>query len=123
MLIDTEKFQTLKTRMNTKFPQLTERYLIDSTNYLNKIHCNLKSGNLEDVAAAAHNLKSSSGLLGFTSLFDISQKIEYAAKSNDPQEQNATDLTALCDSLIEHVKLAQVFINHEMGKDHNALSD
>lgn len=113
MLIDTERFQTLKTRTSAKFPQLIERYLLDSDLYLKKIQDNIKTGNFEEIAAAAHNLKSSSGLLGFLAIFETAQNLEYTAKSNDMREAKINTLEALHQTLHNQVTQAQNFIKSE----------
>lgn len=116
MLIDTERFQTLKTRTSAKFPQLIERYLLDSDLYLQTIQENIKTGNLEEISAAAHNLKSSSGLLGFLAIFEAAQRLEYTAKSTILNKLNITDFSAPFQELQKEIKLMQNFIKNEQEK-------
>lgn len=113
MTIDIEKFNALKARSSAIFPLLMERYLLDSELYLETIQENIKTGNHENITAAAHNLKSSSGLLGFSSLFETAQKLEYAAKSKEMREKEAQNLESLFQTLQHHVIQAQNFVEKE----------
>ncbi len=98
--VDSTIFNQIKERMKAKFPMLLEVFLADSKSYLETIGSNIDSGNIDEVIAAAHSLKSSSGLLGLVDVQNSSANMEHTAK--ELQSAGNSDLSTLkpiCDEM------------------------
>lgn len=91
--VDSTIFNQIKERMKNKFPMLLEVFLTDSKSYLETIGSNIESGNIDEVIAASHSLKSSSGLLGLVDVQNSSATMEHTAK--ELQSAGNTDLSSL----------------------------
>ncbi len=79
-MINYDVFNTVKTRMKSKFPILLTTYLKKSKTYLAAVHVNLPDGDMNTLIDATHSMKSASGVLGITDVHRAAERLEYAAK-------------------------------------------
>ena len=84
--------------------ELVDAYVAESPAGIEKIREALNSGPLEQVAAPAHELKSTSATLGVTVVRDLCQKIEAAAKAGK-EETAAANLAQLPQALAQATRL------------------
>lgn len=80
-LINRHTYEALKRQMGEQFPKLLEGYLGNGRQYLANIEANLNGDDLSALIEAAHNLKSSSGLMGAVQVHQCAETLEYAAKN------------------------------------------
>lgn len=79
-MIDCNTFNALKERMKAKFPVLLEGYIKDSKEYIASIEANFPDGDLNIITGAAHNLKSSSALMGLHNVSKAAESLEHTGK-------------------------------------------
>lgn len=109
---DYNTLNSLKDRMEEKFPMLVECYLEDGQGYIDTIKNQFPAGDLDSLIAAAHNLKSASGLLGAIKVHEVAGKLEYSGKAmlvakDEEDVENIERLLPLYDSVYRAFAEAQ----------------
>lgn len=98
--INYETFNQLKKRMENKFDFLLERFFSDGQTYVQTIEDSIDKESLKALIEAAHNLKSSSGLLGFIELHKFAEDLEYKGrKALEHSTVDFTELKSIADDL------------------------
>jgi HPt (histidine-containing phosphotransfer) domain-containing protein len=84
-VIDQQIFTTLKDLLKDSIKELIIQYLKTSLFSMNTIESGIQSGNMHEIATAAHTLKSSSKQLGAVKFAELIIQLETAAnESNTP---------------------------------------
>lgn len=66
---------------------------------IDDLQTRLASGNWEDLARAAHQLKGAAGSYGFAPITDVAARVEYAVRSGRPEAEilgSARELIEIC---------------------------
>ena len=92
--VDLEMFQDMKELMEEDFPLLLETYLDDTPLLLEQINSANSTGNPQGLTAPAHQLKSTSASLGFTTLEALASQLEDIGNGADSSEA-----VALCEQV------------------------
>lgn len=98
-LLDRESLNFLKSFVKDKFPKIVDTYFVNAEKYFEAINQGVANQNAQEIADAAHPLKSSSGNLGLTALSELNQNIETAANKVVSGEDNFESLSPLIDDL------------------------
>ena len=106
--VNLEMFQEMQELMEEDFPLLLETYLDDTPVLLEQINSANSAGEPASLAAAAHQLKSTSASLGFTVLEELAGKLE--AIGNGADTGAATDLYDQANA--NYTQLAPFLIAH-----------
>ena len=107
--LDLEMFQEMQELMEEDFPLLLQTYLDDTPVLLEQINSANSAGEPASLAAAAHQLKSTSASLGFTLLEELAGELE--AIGNGAADAEAA---ALYEKALANYTQLEPFLNQHM---------
>ncbi|PWQ97739.1 Hpt domain-containing protein [Leucothrix pacifica] len=82
-LLDTATFDGMKELLEDEFPSFLEMFFSENQDALDRIKTGLSDSNADEIRAAAHNLKSSTGYLGAMKLSELAKHMEEKAAAGD----------------------------------------
>lgn len=91
---DQDALNNIKAMMKDKYLKMSERYLVNAKNYLAQVAEGIETADLQKIVDNAHPLKSSSAMLGMTSLSKLAEEMELTAKTHI-NEETTCDLSAM----------------------------
>ena len=80
-LLDTTTYDGMKELLEDEFPSFLEMFFSENQEALDKIKTGLENQDASAIAAAAHNMKSSSGYIGAVKLSALAKDIETQANT------------------------------------------
>lgn len=80
-LLDTATYNGMKELLEDEFPSFLEMFFTENQEALDSIRTGLENNDASTIAAAAHNLKSSSGYIGAIKLSELARNIEAQASN------------------------------------------
>lgn len=96
-IIDMDIYNEISMMMGEDTPQLVDHYIQSISTYIEKMRFGLEIKNYQEIADAAHPLKSSSGSFGAIEMQKLSARIEMAAIKLDPDTEIQTLITQITD--------------------------
>lgn len=102
-MIDQGTLDETRNMLAGRFDEMVSYYLQDSAGYLAQMDAAFDAGDVKQIAAQAHTLKSSSRGLGLTSVADIAKSLENDVKAGQSIDQ-LTKQQASLTSAFEHAK-------------------
>ena len=82
-LLDLATFDGMKELLEDEFPSFLEMFFSENQDALDRIKTGLADSNADEIRAAAHNLKSSTGYLGAMKLSELAKHMEEKAAAGD----------------------------------------
>ncbi|MBK67129.1 MAG: hypothetical protein CMP22_03240 [Rickettsiales bacterium] len=105
-----DSYNQVKTSMKDKFPILLERYHVDGKKYISIIQDALVQSDLDTIINNAHNIKSSSGLIGFVMVHEHAKNLEYSGKSMVNEALDVETLEIHFNKLVKAFNEAEEFV-------------
>lgn len=82
-LLDTATFDGMKELLEDEFPSFLEMFFSENQDALDRIKNGLAASDANEIKAASHNLKSSTGYLGAMQLSEFARQMEEQAATGD----------------------------------------
>ena len=82
-LLDIATFDGMKELLEDEFPSFLEMFFSENQDALDRVKAGLADSNADEIKAASHNLKSSTGYLGAMKLSELARHMEEKAAAGD----------------------------------------
>ena len=114
--IDERTFSDVRELLGNKFLDMVELYLENGSQYIKQAEEGLALGNANIIIDIAHNLKSSSAILGLTVVSSLAANIEERAKEISEQDGNVSDLEESVDALKDAFRTIKDALRYEVER-------
>lgn len=112
--VDEAAFATAKKRMRASFATMAQVFSDDVARYLTEVEAAVQAGDLGKAMQPAHTIKSSSRLLGFTTLSQVAAEIEAIAKDKQESPSRLAEMAAATTRLRTAFEFADARLKQEI---------